>query len=308
MHISPGEFTEHHSDTYKRLARLEAGLTKSQRYYISMADGLVNEAGRHELEVQPAEIGVYVGGSLVTAKPDRPVSGNCGGEARGGVRGDVVEFSRASRNRLMRVLAKTDRLNVPLFVTLTYNDDAPLSREKWKRDIDVLGKRFVRQFPDASFVWRVEYQIRKSGTVAGELVAHYHLLVWGVETHDMRRWVTVNWYEVVGSGSDDHLRAGTSVERIRKWKGVMWYASKYIAKADGSTKQVQGRNWGVVNRSKMPWAVLVVMSVSNDVAVRVVRLARKMMGMGGKTLVWGVTFISDVERILDYIEIIEGFR
>ena len=45
-------------------------------------------------------------------------------------------------------------------------------------------------------------------------------------------WLARIWYEVVGSGDFRHYQAGTSCERVRSWKGVACYASKYMSKAD----------------------------------------------------------------------------
>ena len=165
-----------------------------------------------------------------------------------------VRFSKKSRKRLMETLAKTKRHVKPLFVTLTYPDEFSDDKRDWKRDIDTFGKRFLRRFPRGAFVWRMELKERKTGVNAGRVAPHFHLLVWGVVPSRLRRWVSRSWFEVVGSGDERHLRAGTSVERIRSARGVMAYASKYISKVDEAHSSDVGRHWGIIGRDNVPFS------------------------------------------------------
>lgn len=282
-----------------------AGLTPSEMAYVSMADGLGGlTAEAHEFSESEPVVECYVGGSLVTVRPKRPQHGT---ENVGGDRSDVLGFSSASRRRLMRTIAKTERENRPLFVTLTYPDLFDQDMLKWKRDIDAFGKRFRRIFPDASFIWRIEFKSRRSGSMAGEVCPHWHLLVWNVDIVRFRGFADNAWYEVVGSGEASHLLAGVSSERMRKWSGTMRYVSKYVAKTGIYPEGWKGRAWGVVNRDLMPWAVLVTMSVPNEVAIRAVRVGRKMLKMSGKTLVFGLTWLINSETLLNYLEIVLGY-
>jgi len=91
-------------------------------------------------------------------------------------------------------------------------------------------------------------------------------------------WLSTAWYHVVGSGNLDHFLAGCSVERVRTWGGVMWYAAKYMSKADSESFMVElavGRSWGIFNRSVIPWARLVDIDLSDDVGNRIRRIARR---------------------------------
>lgn len=71
----------------------------------------------------------------------------------------------------------------------------------------------------------------------------------------MRSFVARAWYEVCGKVSEDHLKAGTSVEKVRNWLDTM----KYMAKAETLTdiaeddepegeKKSPGRFWGIWNK------------------------------------------------------------
>lgn len=180
-------------------------------------------------------------------------------------RGAVTGFSRKSRNRLLQKLAMLKRSELPLFVTLTYPGTFPVDPKDWKRHIDTFSKRFCRRFPNAGFIWKLEPQKRGA--------PHFHLLAWDssltpVEFYAyLKNWIKTAWYEVVGSGDERHLRAGTGVEIVRSFQGVMYYASKYMSKAvDGEVWGHPGRWWGVVGRTNIPYAEkLVAWLCSGDV-------------------------------------------
>jgi hypothetical protein len=95
-------------------------------------------------------------------------------------RGIVTHFSDSSRRRMMDLLAKMDYSQVPLWVDLTYPDHFPQDSEIWKAHLEAFFKRFKRRFPKSSGIWKMEFQIRKSGQNKGNLAPHFHLLVWGV--------------------------------------------------------------------------------------------------------------------------------
>lgn len=93
-----------------------------------------------------------------------------------------------------------------------------------------------------------------------------------------RDWLSMGWYHVVGSGNVAHFLAGTHVNQICSWRGVVWYFAKYFTKpdSDGVLGQIPtGRCWGVFNRGSMPWAKMVELDLDNDVACRVRRIARR---------------------------------
>lgn len=166
--------------------------------------------------------------------------------AEHGKRGKINGFSRASRKRLMDWLNAINRgaVAVALFVTLTYPSTWPETWQVWKRHLDTFLKRFKRQFPSASIIWRLEFQKRGA--------PHYHLLVFGVERVDTA-WLSQAWYDIVGSGDAKHLQAGTQVQAVRDFRGVLAYASKYIGKpTDDDTDLDCGRVWGLIGREVLP--------------------------------------------------------
>ncbi len=93
-----------------------------------------------------------------------------------------------------------------------------------------------------------------------------------------RDWVARHWYDVVGSKSISHFRAGTRVEKIRTAKGAFAYAAKrYVAKKEEmpELEHKPGRFWGVVGRKNLPLGKREVREVSAKEAVQIRRFMRR---------------------------------
>jgi hypothetical protein len=131
--------------------------------------------------------------------------------------GVVRTFSRASKRRLGRTIAKLDWTaaiedgdRLALF-TATYPDDwrtvCP-NPDKAYSHLRRLAKRFHRATGRVFMgCWKREFQRRGA--------PHFHVLtplpaMIGDET--TREWFARNWYEIVDSGDERHLRAGTAVD------------------------------------------------------------------------------------------------
>ncbi len=230
---------------------------------------------------QPGTLRLSVGGSQVSLRGDHFTGVNTGGE-----RGAVRCFTRASRQRMLRFLQSVDRekCGMPLFVTLTYPGEWPGDPRRWKRDLEVWLARMKRAHPTAWAVWRLEPQRRGA--------PHYHLLVFGVSAL-AKEWLSRTWFEVVGSGDERHLRAGTQVQRVESWRRVIGYAAKYLAKEvaelPGAWQQGVGRWWGVHRRKLAPREVLEV-ELAGSAYFRARRVLRRLVGGPGKS---GRTWWSD---------------
>ena len=184
-------------------------------------------------------------------------------------RGKITGFSRQARNRLLWLLASLDKCQLDakeiLFVTLTY--PGALVVEKGKEipvgDIDgKLYKKHLNHFitllrqrhPEVFGVIRYEWQMRGVG--------HYHLCLFG-RSYLCRDWVAETWNNVVG-GDDDHLQAGTQVERSKSWGATTQYFSKTMAycgkeadelldKDTGEMVHLRpiGKHWSYLNMKRM---------------------------------------------------------
>ena len=91
-------------------------------------------------------------------------------------------------------------------------------------------------------------------------------------------WLANAWFEVVGSGDPDHLRAGTRVEAAKSVAGVQAYCSKnYMGKTvtlpDGW--DYVGRWWGVLGRENVPQAPRAKFRIGKAQAFRFRRLVRR---------------------------------
>jgi hypothetical protein len=165
-------------------------------------------------------------------------------------RGAVHGFSRQSRSRLLKTVAKIDRAASAraLFVTLTYPLSSGTDFTTCKRHLNAWSMRFKRRYAHGSFVWRLELQ--KNGS------PHFHLLVYGVPFMP-HEWVANSWFEVVASGNEFHLKAGTEVRRVVSAKAALSYAAKYVAKLPESEDvATEGRVWGVIGRRNIPIRVI----------------------------------------------------
>jgi len=184
-------------------------------------------------------------------------------------RGIITEFSRSSRRRLLRTVSKTKKENLPVFVTLTYPSEFPGDPAEWKRHLHNFLRRLAYKFENVSGVWKLEPQKRGA--------PHYHLMIWGVKYVDLLAFVPEKWYRVVGSGDEKHLRAGTRVEKVRTWRGVMSYCAKYLGKEvkDMPGWSAVGRYWGVFQRDAVPWAELVTVDVTYKQAAQIMRYLRR---------------------------------
>jgi hypothetical protein len=105
------------------------------------------------------------------------------------------------------------------------------------------------------------------------------MLVWGLPSANMKNFIAEHWYQVVGSGDLKHLKAGTQIQRIRSWRGVMAYASKYLGKSQEAVASPVGRFWGIFNRADVPWSDEVIYIVTQAQAVMAMRYMRRYAGI-----------------------------
>lgn len=223
---------------------------------------------------------IWLGGGLVSAKVPRPGQG---GAVGGGKRGAITKFSRASRLRLMRKVAKTRNDHLPIFVTLTYGKKYPTDPKEWKKHLQAFYKRLTRRYPHISMIWKLEPQKRGA--------PHWHLLVWNVPYLHALKLVPKIWYEIAGYGDDlvlqfhqGNLGNEPCVGQVRSYRGVMAYASKYLGKeleVDGW--QAPGRFWGVMNPEYVPWGELIKIEDDKQTIYKLIRIMRKYARLKGRS-------------------------
>jgi hypothetical protein len=228
-----------------------------------------------------AYISSAVGGSVSTLSFEDTKTSNRLSPSRrrsGGIRDRVRGFSRASRRNLLLRLASINRSvfrafkGRMIFVTLTYPGEYPEDPEVCKNHLKALRKRLHRKCGDCAGFWRLGIQKRGAW--------HFHLLLFVgpsfEPTGELRRFISSSWYEVTGKVSEGHLRAGTRVEAVKKWKEATSYVERYMAKPEEFPEGLQtGRIWGVWNENLLPvlWETV---QVSLRDAFKIRRIYRKL--------------------------------
>ena len=193
------------------------------------------------------------------------------------VRGGVSTFSAKSRKRMLETIASLDeeRIRVVIFLTLTYPDDALPVTEQSSIHLKNFLKRLKRRFPEASALWRREWEDRKSGDFVGRMCPHFHFLFFNLPfIHHTE--VNAHWRAVLGYAG--YIR--TEIRMAATWRQAFAYVAKYMAKTPQPPEAAAGcslvyapywaaeeeqppddappafvstgRHWGVFNRSRLP--------------------------------------------------------
>lgn len=227
----------------------------------------------------------------------------------GGRRKKIKAFSRASRLRLLRLMASInwDRFQAKAFsVTLTYPGSWPKDPATWKKDLDTFGKRLKRRYPTLSSVWRMEFQ--------GRGAPHFHLIIFlprplRTTSSDLRRFVARSWYEACGKLCDEHLKAGTEVRPISSPTRLNRYA-RYMAKTEKLQADVPdpGRLWGVWGRNRLPvdWETV---KLGVEQAFRLRRVLRRLARLKGRGPLRSMqVFVryETVQRLLSFMSCYRG--
>lgn len=222
----------------------------------------------------------------------------------GGKRGDVDGFSMASRKRMIELCLTLDSADVvrnSVFITLTYPEKYP-ETSATKIHLEAFIKRVYRSFGKLAILWRLEYQKRGA--------PHYHLIVFGVRFID-KGWVAGAWFEIVGSGDQRHLNAGTRVESLESGRGVVFYVAKYCAKIENNVAgDKTGRVWGVRNKKLLPVCPAFVGEIRQDVVMDLrdvyMRTVRKLPEVDSGFSLYGEMSASLVRAHMTIDEVLRG--
>jgi hypothetical protein len=217
-----------------------------------------------------------------------------------GIRDRVRGFSRTSRTNLLRRLASINRTAFKgfrgrmIFVTLTYPRKYPEDPKLCKRHLKAFRKRLQREFKSFAAFWRMGIQKRGAW--------HFHLLLFVGQSFgsldELRRFISSSWYEVTGKVSEGHLRAGTCVEAVKKWREATSYVERYIAKPEEFPEGLQtGRIWGIWNEGllQIHWETV---QVSLRDAFKIRRIYRKLARRKGSGSLRRITVFVRHENVL----------
>jgi hypothetical protein len=265
--------------------------------------------GSHQ---EVAYVSSAVGGSVSTLSFEDTKTSNRLSPSRrrsGGIRDRVRGFSRASRRNLLRRLASINRAAFKDFkgrlisITLTYPHEYPEDPEVCKNHLKALRRRLQRKCGDFAAFWRLG--IQKRGAL------HFHLLLFVGPSFgpigELRRFISSSWHEVTGKVSEGHLRTGTRVEAVKKWKEATSYAERYIAKPEEFPEGLEtGRIWGIWNKELLPirWEKV---EVSLRDAFKIRRIYRKLAGRKGSGSLRRITVFVRHENVVRLLEFL-GYR
>jgi len=178
---------------------------------------------------------------------------------RWGKRQVIKGFTRGARLRMLRMIASINWGNVRngVFITLTYPDECAVRTLRERTTDKYLFLRYMEKHlgKKIGVIWRLEWEVRKSGARKGQLIAHWHLIVFGV------RYVAK---EIVKSFWQCVLRVDGPVvawiDGIKSGKKLAKYVGKYCSKLpeasvldDTTYLNTLGRHWGVNRRDLVPW-------------------------------------------------------
>jgi hypothetical protein len=272
------------------------------------------EASRDKPPLKDSHQGVAylsssVGGSISTLSFEDTTTKNRLRPSRrlgGGIRDRVRGFSRASRTNLLRRLASINRRAFRAFkgrlisTSLTYPREYPEDPELCKNHLKALRKRLQRKFGDFAGFWRLGIQRRGAW--------HFHLLLFVGPSlgpiDKLRRFISSSWYEITGKVSERHLRAGTRVEAVKRWKQATSYVERYMAKPEEFPEGLQtGRIWGIWNKELLPirWETV---EVSLRDAYKIRRIYRKLAKRKGSGSLLRITVFvrhENVVRLLEFL-------
>jgi len=196
----------------------------------------------------------------------------------GGKRGEIQDFSKQARLRLMKKLMSLSQAPKH-FITLTYPAVYPADASEWKKHLDNFFRVLHDRFPGHWFIWKLEPQKRGA--------PHFHLMGdLGVELDavGIYRLLRVIWWQVVGATGENsrkHFLRGVQVENLGSagHKKTAMYISKYVGKPQNINDMPEwsrpGRFWGITNRKNMPAFQWDQVSLPQSCAVWLKRLVRR---------------------------------
>ena len=122
-----------------------------------------------------------------------------------------------------------------VFITLTYPQTFPCDGKETKAHLNVFLQYLRRK--KIKYTWVLEFQSRGA--------PHYHIIASDFIPKDE---LADRWYNIVGSGDEKHLKAGTGIDRIKSKGQLYGYLSNYIKKIEQKTPpegfENVGRFWG----------------------------------------------------------------
>lgn len=191
-------------------------------------------------------------------------------------RAKITKFTKKSRSRMFRTIAKIRNLKSAIWFCITYPGEFTHTPEQVQKHFQTFKKRFMRDHPNVGWIWRRELERRKSGASEGVLVPHFHIILVHSEFIDIKsliQEVKDDWNEIVAPGDEDHHNACSRVELLHNRKHVVQYVSKYVGKTQedqprDNEPQNWGRYWGVCGQLDLSEAVTILIDYPQFAEIR----------------------------------------
>jgi len=222
----------------------------------------------------------------------------------------ITDFTRRSRNRMLKTVAKKRDKSRLMFITLTLRDEAWLAVQKSPREAKTMLQNFMKRveytFPHVGQLWRVEYKERLSGRLQGEIAPHFHILIDGImiDISEVRKLFWRWWHEITTQGDTERYgRSRVDVQIAKNMKHAYYYMSKYVAKTGEIQDNLNiqnylntcdpgaGRHWGT--RGNWNVAPVAVVTLSRTEWLELRRTIRKWVSKRNKRFARLLAAMSD---------------
>lgn len=151
---------------------------------------------------------------------------------------------------MLKRIAEIDwkRVGPSLFLTLTYPDDVAHNDKDRRNKERYLFLRAVEMYLGRRCcgLWRVEYKPRKSGEREGEVLAHMHMMIFGVSFIEEKQ-LKASWRSALGTAEFPHVWIESSLDGL----GATKYIAKYCGKVEDAAIKLakvtylnSGRHYG----------------------------------------------------------------
>lgn len=146
-------------------------------------------------------------------------------------RSKIIKFSKRSAKRLRHTIRNSEDI-WKVFITLTYPENYPCDGREVKAHLNAFLQWLRRQ--SIKYIWVLEFQERGA--------PHYHIIASDfIDKNELSN----KWYQIVGSGDERHLKAGTQIQLVKSKKHLYGYLSNYIKKLTQKIRLKDLRMWGV---------------------------------------------------------------
>lgn len=168
------------------------------------------------------------------------------------------------------------KIGPSLFLTLTYPDDVAHNDKDRRNKERYLFLRNMEMYLGRRFcgLWRVEFKPRLSGERQGEVLAHMHMMIFGVRFVE-EKVVKGYWRNALGTPSFPHVWMETADDGL----GATKYIAKYCGKVDDAAIKLakvtylnSGRHYGYHRARMIPYHPEIEFPLLDPAAIHYIRV------------------------------------